>query len=99
VLGDLHRLGRRQFDNLALQGKLGVLQRVATIGASLEAVLDCLGGRLSAAGTVLLFGPFAPGFLLWVVFAFGFRRSIRPDERGRLALVLVQFLAQQSIRS
>jgi hypothetical protein len=35
MLGDFHRLGRRQFYHLAAQSKLRVLQRVVAIGTLL----------------------------------------------------------------
>src|SRR4051812_25746611 len=72
VLGDLYRLGRRQFYHLTARGKLGVLQRIAAGGTLLHFVLNRLGRVLiSTTSAILIFGSFAAGLLLSFVFGLG----------------------------
>src|SRR5215207_9401272 len=93
MLGDLHRLGRREFYDLTPQSKLRVLQRIAAGGTLLHLVLNGLGGCLSTACTVLVFSSLATRLLLGFVFGFG---SGGLDEGRWLAPVFVQLCLQLS---
>jgi len=78
VLCYLYWLGRGQLYHLPTVGKEASAQRVVAVGTLLYGMLHYLCGYFSAAGTILVFGSFAPLFLFAFVLGFS---GVRFDAR------------------